>query len=140
MNCIAAAGSIYEEVDLGDLSAGGTTGGDIPVRFASFIMVLAMREVEYRTLHGTSRSLEDFSSLLGAFSRIITETSELTTITETEEPDIRFDTEDTSGRQVQTSRTTVIRQNPALERFFGVVSGCLDSNVVSPDTSAREPT
>jgi hypothetical protein len=51
MNCIAMAGSLYQEVNLSDLRRGDTTQ-TVPVQLASFLMVLAMREVEYRTLYG----------------------------------------------------------------------------------------
>jgi hypothetical protein len=66
MNCIAMAGSLYQEVNLSDLRRGDTTQ-TVPVQLASFLMVLAMREVEYRTLYGTARDLDDFSTLVRAF-------------------------------------------------------------------------
>ncbi|QFT93928.1 hypothetical protein FIU86_13845 [Roseovarius sp. THAF9] len=131
MNCIALSGSLYEEVDLEDYSPGSSSNA-IPVQFASFVMVLAMREVEYRTLYGTTREVANFSALVQAFSAAITDVSGIPEIPE-EDGNISAQSSasasDTGGGTV-----SVIVQNAALERFFKVVAGCLSSDGVAPET------
>ncbi|GGX60932.1 hypothetical protein GCM10007385_32750 [Tateyamaria omphalii] len=135
MNCIALAGSLYEEVNLADLSA-TDQANTVPVRLASFTMVLAMREVEYRTLYGTSRNVEDFSNLISAFEAAVESAMQIDTGVEPPSDD------NVAGEDLTTLRTgtgqpaatsTALRQNPALERFFRVVSGCLGNADIQPD-------
>ncbi len=137
MNCIAMAGSLYMEIDLEDMAQLSRTT-DIPVKLASFTMVLAMREVEYRTLYGTSRELGDFSTLLAFFEAATTDALDTNVIVEEQEGEAQ-----TSGNRItalsgaNVQRTvTIVRQNPALERFFAVVKGCLEDATIAPDSTA----
>lgn len=133
MNCIALSGSLYEEVDLEDYSPGSSSNA-IPVQFASFVMVLAMREVEYRTLYGTTREIADFSALVQAFSATITDVSDIPEIPDEEDDGDISAQSSASSSDTGGGTVTVILQNTALERFFRVVAGCLSSDGVAPET------
>jgi len=147
MNCIAMAGNLHQEVNLNDISDLNPTT-DVPIKLASFTMVLAMREVEYRTLYGISRNLDDFSTLLTAFEAagkraVDTEVIVEETVEESEQDNEgaqTFDTE-TKGQAQQGARqtrtVTVIQRNPALERFFNVVGSCLENAAIQPKTESN---
>lgn len=144
MNCIALAGSLYQEVNMADLT-GGTSLQAFPAALGSFVMVLAMREVEYRTLYGMSRDLEDFSVLAQAFSAAASSVI----VTDTPAEPGRSVVSGVPGSRSLGERTTrpapsgeasserYVQRNPALERFFGVVSGCLDSTTPEPNIAAQ---
>ena len=109
------------------------------------LVTAAMREVEFRTLYGTSREVADFSTLLSAFeaagkAAVATEILEEEINGEAEPEEggaLTLDTGEAGALRegVQQSRTvTVIQQNPALERFFNVISGCLENAQIQPKT------
>lgn len=133
MNCIALAGSLYQEIEV---DAGSAAPADsIPPQLASFIMVLSMREVEYRTLNGNARELDEFSTLVQAYRSVVeaTETEQVTTQEETSRSMFGQ-----SDRTVTTTR--VIQRNAELERFYGVLRGCLESGAPAPDVTATATT
>jgi hypothetical protein len=135
MNCIAMAGSLYQEVNLSDLRRGDTTQ-TVPVQLASFLMVLAMREVEYRTLYGTARDLDDFSTLVRAFQTAAAPVEEGNGQGAVPQGQVLGPRE--NGTEPRTPEgTIVIQRNPALERFFGVVEGCLAPETLAPDRAAE---
>lgn len=139
MNCISLTGSLYEEIDLKNLKSGGRNDNDIPVALASMVMVLAMREVEYRTLYGVSRNTEDFSNLVEAFGNAISSAADLEVPKSEDaggggESTVRTQTAD---KNTGTEREFALRQNPGLERFFRVISGCLETGSVKPSVPSK---
>lgn len=141
-NCVAMVGSLYTPA----APAARTGDQEISAEFAAFVMVLVMREIEYRTFQGRARTLADFSTLTGAFTAAL----EATTTVRADPPDDT--TEALSGRatgvvlndgQSRTADAYVIQRNPALERFFLALSGCLATGTGSepaPNLAATPPT
>jgi hypothetical protein len=134
MNCVAIVGKMYEEVNLADLSKMEPgTGKDeqlkaIPIEMASFTMVLAMREIEYRTLYGVSRNVEDFSNLVKAFEAATTAATGTTIGAQKEGgPSIE-------RRLPQLSAPDALIEREARARFFKVISGCLENSQIRPNT------
>ena len=131
-NCVAMTGRRYSRVDLETLEDNGGNNSDvIEENFAAFLMVLVMREIEYRTFAGLSRDLESFGTLVSAFNNAVA------TAQEPGQP-----VDPPAGARKSGAQPTVVglTQNAALERFFGVLKGCLaspaDGAPITPDTNA----
>lgn len=148
MNCISLAGNLYARKPA-DTATDVEKQGALPPEQAAFIMILSMREIEYRTLSGTSRDSADFSTILNAIaatSRGAVETEVLPTESadseeagEAAQPKTVILSGD--NRQVETVTSSgefILVESEPLQEFFRVISGCLSDDTVAPDVPARE--
>jgi hypothetical protein len=78
-NCVAMAGSLYTRADLTTLRTDGSRDSSARIRsdFAAFLMILVMREIEFRTFSGIARQPLEFSALADSFAKAIQDASEL---------------------------------------------------------------
>jgi hypothetical protein len=140
-NCVAMVGSLYTP----EAPNSGINTTPIHPQFAAFVMVLVMREIEYRTFQGRARDVADFSTLTAAFNSALQATTTIGQI----EPGPGNGAQTTSrGMEVFRAQESGggdlvrIQQNPALERFFLALTGCLATAAnaqPAPNLSATEP-
>ena len=128
MNCIALGARLYR------LEPAPSEGKDpalasVQEEFASFLMVLVMREIQYRTYAGLAQELESFSGLVDVFN------SSVSTVLEP----LEGKDADAATISVTAKSRNVLVEDKDLQKFFLVLKGCLatppaNGGSIAPDT------
>lgn len=142
MNCVATVPNLYERRLI---SAPLRTSTQVDADVAGFLMMAAMREIEYRTFSSlASRDLEGFSSLTSAFEGAASIFTDPQPDEEaTGDVQIEGGVEQTPelGTRVLTvpsgaPQVVALERNEELIRFYRALAGCLGASDPTPATNS----